>query len=47
MRLRYVQSKPLELDAGVNLRSKSDFIMSPALKTATHRQPVIRGLALC
>jgi cytochrome P450 len=29
LRLRYTQSKPLELDAGVNLRSKSDFIMYP------------------
>jgi cytochrome P450 len=36
MRLRYVQSKPLELDAGVNLRSKYDFIMSPILKPANH-----------
>jgi cytochrome P450 len=29
LRLRYIQSKPLELDAGVNLRSKNDFIMYP------------------
>jgi cytochrome P450 len=36
LRLRYVQSEPLELDAGVNLRSKSDFIMSPTLKTARY-----------
>lgn len=32
LRLRYVQSKPLELDAGVNLRSKYDFIMYPEVK---------------
>jgi cytochrome P450 len=29
LRLRYVQSKPIELDAGVNLRCKYDFIMCP------------------
>jgi cytochrome P450 len=29
LRLRYVQSRPIELDAGVNLRSKHDFIMYP------------------
>jgi cytochrome P450 len=34
LRLRYVQSRPIELDAGVNLRSKYDFIMSPEIKTA-------------
>lgn len=33
MRLRYVPSKPVELDAGVNLRSKYDFIMYPEAKT--------------
>jgi cytochrome P450 len=32
LRLRYVQSRPLELDAGVNLRSKYDFIMYPEVK---------------
>jgi cytochrome P450 len=32
LRLRYIQSRPLELDAGVNLRSKYDFIMYPELK---------------
>jgi len=32
LRLRYVQSKPIELDAGVNLRSKYDFIMYPEVK---------------
>ncbi|MGC1650613.1 MAG: cytochrome P450 [Candidatus Sulfotelmatobacter sp.] len=32
LRLRYVQSKPIELDAGVNLRSRYDFIMYPELK---------------
>lgn len=29
LRLRYVQTRPIELDAGVNLRSKHDFIMMP------------------
>jgi hypothetical protein len=29
LRLRKSQSKPIELDAGVNLRSKYDFIMYP------------------
>jgi len=33
LRLRYVQSRPLELDAGVNLRNKYDFIMYPELKS--------------
>lgn len=32
LRLRYVQSGPIELDAGVNLRSKYDFIMCPETK---------------
>jgi cytochrome P450 len=33
LRLRYIPSKPIELDAGVNLRSKYDFIMYPEAKT--------------
>jgi cytochrome P450 len=33
LRLRYFQSNPIELDAGVNLRSKYDFIMTPEIKT--------------
>jgi cytochrome P450 len=33
LRLRYRQSQPIELDAGVNLRSKYDFIMYPEVKT--------------
>jgi cytochrome P450 len=37
LRLRYVQSRPIELDAGVNLRSKYDFIMHPEFKTAVTR----------
>jgi cytochrome P450 len=32
LRLRYFQSRPIELDAGVNLRSKYDFIMNPEIK---------------
>jgi cytochrome P450 len=35
IRLRYIPSKPVELDADVNLRSKYDFIMYPEM-----RQPV-------
>jgi cytochrome P450 len=33
LRLRYIQSRPIELDAGVNLRSRYDFIMHPVAKT--------------
>jgi len=33
LRLRYSQSGPIELDAGVNLRSKHDFLMYPEEKT--------------
>jgi cytochrome P450 len=33
LRLRYIQSGPIELDAGVNLRSKHDFLMYPEEKT--------------
>lgn len=36
LRLRYVQSRPIELDAGVNLRSKYDFIMYPEIRTESH-----------
>jgi cytochrome P450 len=32
LRLQYVQSRPILLDAGVNLRSKYDFLMCPELK---------------
>jgi len=32
LRLRYIPSRPIELDAGVNLRSKYDFIMYPEVK---------------
>jgi cytochrome P450 len=32
LRLRYADEKPPELDAGVNLRSKYDFIMTPEIK---------------
>jgi len=37
LRLRYVQTRPLELDAGVNLRNKYDFIMTPELKGIADR----------
>jgi cytochrome P450 len=33
LRLRYVQSGPIDVDAGVNLRSKHDFLMYPEEKT--------------
>ncbi len=32
LRLQYIESKPIELEAGVNLRSKYDFVMSPVLR---------------
>ena len=32
LRLRYIQTIPIELEAGVNLRSKHDFLMSPAVR---------------
>jgi len=32
LRLRYIQLSPIELDAGVNLRSRYDFIMYPEVK---------------
>lgn len=32
IRLRYVEQHRPELEAGVNLRSKRDFFMSPELK---------------
>ena len=33
LRLRYVPSRPVELEAEVNLRSRYDFIMCPDVKT--------------
>lgn len=33
LRLRHIESRPIELDAGVNLRSKYDFIMYPETVT--------------
>jgi len=38
LRLRYIQSKPIELDAGINLRSKYDFIMYPEAKIAENSE---------
>jgi len=32
LRFRYAETKPPELDAGVNLRSKHDFIMTPEIR---------------
>ena len=37
LRLRFVQRTPPELDVGVNLRSKHDFIMNPQLKALAGR----------
>jgi len=37
LRLRYLDSKPMELDAGVNLRSKFDVIMYPQEKNRAFR----------
>jgi cytochrome P450 len=34
LRLRYTETRPIELDAGVNLRSKFDFLMFPEAKIA-------------
>jgi cytochrome P450 len=34
LRLRYIGGKPPELDAGVNLRSKYDFTMTPEIKAS-------------
>ena len=38
LRLRFVQSEPIELEAGVNLRSKHDFIMYPEIHDDGHLQ---------
>ena len=40
LRLRYIQSKPIELEAGVNLRSKYDFIMYAEEKIVGHAEAV-------
>lgn len=32
LRVRHIQSEPIALDAGVNLRSKNDFVMRPQIK---------------
>jgi cytochrome P450 len=37
LRLRYVEKAPPELEAGVNLRSKHDFIMFPEIKASADR----------
>jgi cytochrome P450 len=39
IRLEYVASRPLELDAGINLRSKYDFIMHPKAVVACKTRP--------
>ena len=39
LRLEYFASKPVELDAGINLRSKYDFIMYPKAVLASKMRP--------
>jgi len=39
LRLEYIASKPVELDAGINLRSKYDFIMHPKAVVASKTRP--------
>jgi cytochrome P450 len=39
LRLEYVESRPVELDAGINLRSKYDFIMYPKAVLASKTRP--------
>ena len=39
LRLEYVATRPLELDAGINLRSKYDFIMYPKAVVASKTRP--------
>jgi cytochrome P450 len=34
LRLRYLEAKPLDLNPGINLRNKHDFIMRPESKSA-------------
>jgi cytochrome P450 len=36
--LKYTQDRPIELEAGVNLRSKQDFVMYPELRTMGESQ---------
>lgn len=39
LRLRYVPSRPLDIEAGVNLRNKYDFIMYPEIKCPAAAKP--------
>jgi cytochrome P450 len=39
LQLRYDEKKPPELEAGVNLRSKHDFIMTPVIRTSANSRP--------
>jgi len=40
LRLRYISSRPIEMEAGVNLRSKYDFIMYPEANPSANLQAV-------
>lgn len=46
LELRYDERKPLELQAGINLRSKHDFIMTPNLRAAVPAVRLPDGAAL-
>lgn len=37
LRLRYIEERPPELDAGINLRSKYEFVMTPEIKALAMR----------
>ena len=41
LRLRYEQTEPLEVEPGINLRSKYDFIMTTELRTAPVASPAV------
>jgi cytochrome P450 len=44
LRLRYIQSRPIELAAGVNLRSRYDFIMYPEAKIVRNSEAAASDL---
>lgn len=46
LRLRYVQSGPIEFEAGVNLRSKHDFIMYPEIKMDENSEAAVSQVRL-
>jgi cytochrome P450 len=42
LRLRYVRETSPELDAGINLRSKNEFLMTPEIKTLTGARTAVQ-----